>query len=414
MSSHRVASRLPTGGQSLSPEARLLLCTAGGPEADAAIHALALEIRSWPRLLELGVAEGAHPVMGERLRRIGVAIPPDVIPALEYIERAASVRQRYLERRMVDALRILSSARIGVVLLKGAALTQTTYASFLERPMSDIDLLVRPDESARAQALLMNAGWEQHYDAEFDEYYETMHHLPPLIDSRAPSLTVGLEIHTAIVQRDRDPFAFSSERIWETARPATGLPPGTMIPSVVHRLFHCCLHFAWSHSLRKGAWRTFRDVSAMLRTEHIDWSDFVTVARESRAVKACYWTLRLARALALAPVPDGVLEELRPPRTTAVLAMLERHFSNSISDAERVCPSERLQAAVWTGVFHPGRDHHGNELPWKGQHRPWRAMRGDAAPGTATPQRSQARSPSAWIRYLNSILGRASRTAAAS
>jgi hypothetical protein len=306
---------------------------------------------------------------------------------------------------MIDALRLVSAAGIPVMLLKGAALVQTTYKSFLERPMSDVDLLVRPDRARDAQALLLGAGWAQHYDREFDEFYETMHHLPPLIDSRAPALTIGLEIHTAIIQRDRDPFDFSSESIWEAAQPAAGLPDGTLVPSAVHRLFHCCLHFAWSHHLRKGAWRTFRDVSAMLREESIDWDEFVSIARDSRGAAACYWTLRLARALTNAPVSDDVLDSLRPRQPEPILYLLERHFSNAVTDAERVCPSERLQTAIWTAVFRPGPDHHGNELPWKGEDRPWRSMRG---PGAVEPRGAQPRpatSAAAWLRYLASIAG---------
>jgi hypothetical protein len=408
-SRRRRISALPAGGHSLSPEARLLLCTAGGPETDAAIDALVPTIADWSRLLELSVVEGAHPVLGKRLRQGSSSrIPDDVVPALEYIERAASLRQRYLQGRMIDALRVLSDASIPVVLLKGAALVQTTYRSVLDRPMSDVDLLVRPEQAEAAQALLCGAGWMQHYDREFDGFYATMHHLPPLIDSRAPSLTVGLEIHTAIIQRDRDPFDFSAERIWAAATAAPGLPAGTLVPSVVHRLFHCCLHFAWSHHLRKGAWRTFRDVSAMLRSELIDWTGFVAIARESRGAAACYWTLRLAASLANAPVPVDVLRALRPRQPEALLFILERHFSHAVTDAERVCPSERLQYAVWAATFRPGADRDGNERPWEGEERPWRRMRGpEAAVPRATGPRL-ATSPSAWLRYLGSIMGFAS------
>jgi hypothetical protein len=406
-SKRRATALLPSGGHSLSPEARLVLCTAGGPETDAAIDLLVPRITNWPRLLELSVIEGAQPVLGRRLRESSAQIPDDVAPALEYIERAASFRQRYLESRMIDALRLMSAASIPVVLLKGAALVNTTYASFQDRPMSDVDLLVRPEQAERANALLCEAGWARHYDRGFDGFYETMHHLPPLIDARAPSLTVGLEVHTAIIQRDRDPFAFSSEQMWDAARVADGLPSGTLVPSVVHRLFHCCLHFAWSHKLSKGAWRTFRDVSAMIRAESIDWSDFVATAQAARGVASCYWTLRLARALANAPIPDDVLGRLRPDHSDLVLHALERHFSHTVTEAEQVCPSARLQAAIWTAAFRPEPDRDGNELPWRGAERPWRLMRGPGggAGEARIAQPRPAMSPAAWLRYAGSIIG---------
>ena len=382
------------------------MCTAGGPETDEAIRQLLPHITSWPRLLELSISEGTHPVFGSRLRAAAPgAMPGDVGTTLEYIERAATFRQRYLQARMLDALRLLSKEGIPVVLLKGAALVQTTYESFVERPMSDIDLLVRPDEADRAQAVLRGAGWTQHYDQQFDAFYETMHHLPPLIDARAPTLTVGLEIHTAIVPRDRDPFAFGPPRIWQAALPADGLPAGTFVPSTVHRLFHCCLHFAWSHKLGRGAWRTFRDVSAMLRTETIDWSDFIATARSSGGGTSCYWTLYLARSLVNAPVPDAVLRDLLPRRPAPVLSFLARHFSHAVTGAERICPSERLQDAIWAAAFRPERGPDGTEPVWRGEDRPWRALRAGKASDTALTEQRLANSPAAWLRYLRSVAG---------
>ena len=405
-------SPLPAGGHALSPEARLILCSAGGPETDEAIACLLPRVTDWRRLIALSVSEGAQPALGKRLRAVSARIPDDARPAFEYVERAASFRQKYLHGRMIDALRVLSDAAIPVVLLKGAALVQTTYESVLDRPMSDVDLLVHPNRAEAAQALLCRAGWEQRYDPRFNDFYGTMHHLPPLVDVRARALTVGLELHTSIVQRDRDPFTFAVERIWDAATPARGLPDGTLVPSLHHRLFHCCVHFAWSHKLGKGAWRSCRDVSAMVREEALDWDRFIALARETRATVPCYWTLRLASSLAHAAVPASVLRALQPRRLEPFLDVLERHFSHTITAAERACPSDRLIAAIWALAFKPERDADGREPVWKGEEREWRRMRGpDEATRTGDP--SRARSARAWLRYLRSITGRQTPPASA-
>ncbi len=395
-------SSLPAGGRALSPEARLVLCSAGGPETDDAIATLLPRVTDWPRLIALSVNEGAQPALGKRLRAMAARIPQEVRPAFEYVERAASFRQQYLHARMLDALRVLSGAEIPVVLLKGAALVQTTYESVLDRPMSDVDLLVRPDQADAAQSLLRRAGWEQRYDPKFNDFYGTMHHLPPLVDSRARTLTVGLELHTSIVQRDRDPFAFETDRIWERALPADGLPAGTLVPSLHHRLFHCCVHFAWSHKLGKGAWRSCRDVSAMVRNESVDWDRFIALARETRATVPCYWTLSLASSLASAPIPASVLSALRPRRLGPFHDMLQRHFTNTITAAERACPSDRLMSAIWTLAFRPERDAEGREPAWKGEDRAWQLMRGENDPAKSDAPR-RARSAGAWLRYLGAV-----------
>jgi hypothetical protein len=384
---------------------RLVLCSAGGPETDDAIAALSARVTDWPRLIALSVSEGAQPALGKRLRAVSAPIPDDARRAFEHLERAASFRQHYLHSRMIDALRLLSDAAIPVVLLKGAALVQTTYESVLDRPMSDVDLLVHADQADVAQSILRGGGWEPRYDPKFNDFYGTMHHLPPLVDARARTLTVGLELHTSIVQCDRDPFTFEIDRIWDAASPAPGLPTGTLVPSLQHRLLHCCVHFAWSHKLSKGAWRSCRDVSAMLREQSIDWDEFIALVRDARAAVPCYWALRLASSLAGAPVPASVLRALRPRRLGPFLDMLERHFIHTITATERACPSDRLISAIWTLAFKPERDVHGNEPTWRGEERAWQLLHGPekAVKQTGSPRR--AASPAAWLRYLGSVTG---------
>jgi hypothetical protein len=290
-----------------------------------------------------------------------------------------------------------------VILLKGAALAHATYRSFVDRPMSDIDLLVTPERAPEAQAMLSGAGWTTRYDREFDEWYSSMHHLPPLVDARAPSLAIGLEVHTELIPANRNPFAFFASEIRKSAIPAEGLAHGTFVPTAVQRLLHCCLHFAWSNRLNRGAWRTFSDVNAILREDRFPWGDFIDTARNSRGMASCYWTLRLARTLTHAPVPDHVLEQLDPGLPRWVLPLCERHFGHGVIDSERVCPSVRLQEAVWATALEPRSANLRPRRAWDGEERPWHLMRQHAGLRGAGHPGRRVTSPGAWLRYLGSI-----------
>ena len=57
------------------------------------------------------------------------------------------------------ARHVCRAAKTEVVLLKGAALALTVYGSFVERPMSDVDLLVARGDAPRARDALLAAGW---------------------------------------------------------------------------------------------------------------------------------------------------------------------------------------------------------------------------------------------------------------
>jgi len=147
------------------------------------------------------------------------------------------------------------------------------------------------------------------------------------------------------------------------------------------------------HEMHLGAWRAFRDLATITgRTVEgtIDRTAFVDLARESRAVTCCYWTLRLVRNLAGAHVPDDVLEALRPAIPGFVLNGLERHYAIALLPTESPCPSVRLSRLLWELGIAPGWSEHGTARPWKS---PWM----DALHAGSTSH--------AWSRFLRKVRG---------
>src|SRR5207245_1491273 len=82
-------------------------------------------------------------------------------------------------------------------------------------------------------------------------------------------------------------------------------------PDPMRQLLHGSIHFAWTHELRWGGWRAFRDVGILTSGAHFPWEPFVTLARDSHATTACYWALRLDRQLVTARAPNAVEREPR-------------------------------------------------------------------------------------------------------
>ena len=361
-------------GASRMAEARLVFATAGGAASEEIVRTLVPRVADWSRLLRLSLAEGAYPVFATRLLQANETLPADVAGILRGMERRAGLRQLHLQRRLLDALSVLESAGIPVMLLKGAAIAHATHRSFSTRPMADVDLLIAPGRAAQAFECLTNAGWVRSYPDAFDGWYETMHHLPPLVDARARALDVGLEIHTDLIHGARNPFAFSANDLWRDAIPAEGLSSKVYVPGIEHRLLHCCIHFAWLHRMRIGAWKSFADVRSIADEGRIDWEAFVRLVRRSRASACCYWTLQLAQDLACASVPHHVIDTLRPARAAVVLRALERHFIHGLAENEW-CPSPRLEGILWRMGVRPDPDEHGVAPRWTEDERDWRVVR---------------------------------------
>jgi hypothetical protein len=343
-------------------EEELLLLTAGGVANDDAIRAAAHGAIDWSRLLGLAQLERAVPVIFPRLRTLaGDAIPGSVLDQMRRLALVSDFAMLHLETRLRESLSVLHGAGIRVMLLKGAALAHTTYAGVRQRPMSDLDLLVDASNARLARRVMLRAGWRDIVGGIPDTVYDRHHHLPPLVDARAPDLQ--LEIHTALFQ-ERQPFAFDARDLWAHARPLGAAFPEAYAPSPIHSLLHASLHFLWSHQGRFGVWRTIRDLDALTRNGAVDWDAFVATAKASRGTTSCYWTFRIAEITAGVAVPATVLAALRPPRSAYVLQAIERHFLRNLFPMAVACPSVTLDHALWEFAVMPGWSGHGEVRPW--------------------------------------------------
>ena len=352
----------------LSHEAQLLLLTAGAPANDAEVSRLLSGELNWPELFGLAQSENATLIVWRSLQRVGIGhLPPEVETVWRRLAMVSEFQSLRLERFLHQAVAALATHAIDVMLLKGSALAYTAYPSFRDRPMGDVDLLVWPDRAEEAWSLLQEEGWRW-WSKQFPAaWYRNHHHLPPLFDVATGS--VGMEIHRAPLSPGH-PFRLAPETLWLRAQRISVDGRAAWVPDPLHRLLHLCIHFAWSHEMHLGAWRTFRDVATVTGPGGegegaIDWPTFVDLARQSRAVTCCYWTLRLAHNLAGAHVPDDVLQALRPRVPEFVLNSLERHYVLELFPAGSSCPSVNLGRRLWELGIAPGWSEHGAARPWK-------------------------------------------------
>jgi hypothetical protein len=391
----------------LSPEARLLLLSAGGAENDAQVRALLAGPLDWETLGALAARERAEPVLWERLcAASGGPLPPEALP-LERLARVSEFRMLHLEQRLRESLEALGRERLEVLLLKGAALALTVYGSFVRRPMSDLDLLLRSGgggggaggDASRARAVLLDAGWSTTELEARQEFFEGHQHLPALEDSRGTG--VRIELHTALFFEGH-PFRLSPADMWSRASPIIAFGRRAYVPSVHDQLLHLCLHFAWSHMMATGAWRTFRDMQMLMGTGRVSWDEFVALARTSRGASCCYWTFRLARTLSGVPVPNEVMAALRPPLPAFALERLERHFAANLLPTESVCPSVAMAYTMWQAGVRPRWSGHGRVRPWDRTDDLLFDER--ARMSGARRLMSHVRNASGWARYAKAVL----------
>lgn len=348
----------------VTPEARLLLaCAAPEPVGEGAFAEITgRHDFDWPLFAWLVEREHAVPVVWKQLRTRGPgAVPHAVAARFQQLTMVSEFRMLRLRQRLDDAIAVLSRERIGIVLLKGAALGETVYSSFAERPMVDVDMLVERADAERARELLLGAGWHWARNEQLDAFYRHHHHLPPLDDTQGTQTSI--ELHTDLFLAGH-PFRFSAESIRRDAVRSGTPDRHVSVPSTQHQLLHACLHFAWSHMMSSAGWRTFRDLSTIARSTAVDWAAFVRLAVEARGASCCYWTLRLARRAGCEVAPQEVLRTLRPALPGYVLDRLETHFMAQLFAVQAPCPSVRVVETMWELAIRPGASGHGSVRPW--------------------------------------------------
>ncbi|HEX4931974.1 MAG TPA: nucleotidyltransferase family protein [Gemmatimonadaceae bacterium] len=385
-----------------SPEARLVFRNADPSCSNAEYGELARAVTDWPRAFGIAEREMATASVWRALRQAEAPVPADAGEAFARGTMIRELRSQHLAHRLAATTRVLAERRIPSLLLKGASVGAMIDPSFRARPMSDVDLLVHREDTARASEAIIAAGWPMTTDPLLLELLKDHHHLPHFVDPQLPG--VRLELHVQLWPT-RHPFAFDESDLWREARPAPTPFAGSMIPSPEHLLVHTSAHFAWQHAMRFGAWRTVRSVAAATGAPGFSWESFVRVARASRAATACYWTLRLANAMSGLPVPPRVLASLAPPGHADWLDALERHFIADLVPGEGVAsPSIRLSSWLWRAAIRPGWSGHGGVSPWDFENE-WGRKAGTAVVETTGERlRRHLASVGDWSRFVTGTL----------
>jgi hypothetical protein len=303
-----------------------------------------------------------------------------------------------LAERLRATLATFADSQIEIVLLKGAALGLTVYPDFADRPMGDLDVLVRAEDLDRAREAARRAGWADAKEMYPSTRYERHFHAPPLLD--ASGTGVRLELHTELFLPGHR-FGLSREDLLATATPLAGTPGRVLVASHLTNLLHTCLHFAWSHMMRFGVWRMISDVTRLTSQPGVDWDAIVRYAREHRAASCCYWCLLLANTYGGADVPEEVLRKLAPYGNDRVLRLLARHFAVQVLPSHTICPSEQLSSTLWRAAIRPGRSGHGKTRPW---HLTEEVAEHPGTPALPVKLARHAFNLGAWQRYLRHTL----------
>jgi hypothetical protein len=203
-------------------------------------------------------------------------------------------------------------AQISCVALKGAALRPLELYKAGERPMGDVDLLVRDEDFASIETALRRLDYVRAYAARRHTVYEPRPKLAPRGFGEHVENPLNIEVHTAVAE----PLPVRTVDITNCLQPTLARPGLSAYPTLAALMLHLLLHAAGNmraHALRQIQ---LHDIALLAsRLGNADWRALLAGANDKR-----WWVfppLALAERYYADSIPAQVLHEARAecPRT---------------------------------------------------------------------------------------------------
>lgn len=357
----------------LTHEDRLLLLSARVLLDDCTRHELEAVLRrplDWESVVERAVRHGTAPLLHAHLAGIEEAacVPPRARARLADLSRLTWARNTVLVERCAEIVGALERAGVPSIGLKGVVLAPTVYPDLALRPMTDVDLLIRPDDRAAATAALRDAGYRTAGDdveavQSFDGF-RLFARDSTLLDLHW-ALTYSSVRTAGIVRVDHD-------GLWRRARRPgpNGVPCWTLSPE--DTLLHLAFHLTIGSDFARLIW--FSDIDALVRKVTLDWDRVCEEAGRWRVRAILGYVLGVLRDAFATPVPAGAWARLRPGRVrrAAVGACIglaappglredagasrvylaEALLMDRVRDVARVLWRSLVPAAAWTRLHY--------------------------------------------------------------
>ena len=325
----------------------LLYCLRVVPDEMAGGRLEALSGSDWDAFIEAASQYGVAPLIYHRLRTSHpeVHVPADVMGRLQQAYLANGARNMGIYHRLGKVLALLRRDNIPVIVLKGAHLAELVYGNRALRSMGDVDLLVHTQDLMRVEAILFGISYTP---TDFKRTIEKDNrHFGYMLSKRE----LYLEVHWTLLPSEY-PFDIDINGQWARSRPAViaGSEVAVLCPEDL--LLYLCLHASCLHRFETGltGLRQLCDICQTLQHYQggINFGVVQSRSRQWGMGKCVYLTLRLAKELLGAILPDGLLEALKPNDFEEHFIALAREqvFSTSMEEKQILSLSHSV-ARFW-------------------------------------------------------------------
>jgi hypothetical protein len=210
---------------------------------------------------------------------------------------------------------LLSINKIPLVALKNSGITRGMYPYYGACPMGDIDVMVRKSDFRKTHEILLKNGYIMKFRSPLEEenidkaeqgggaeYAVTL--------PNGDNLWFELQWRPVAgrwIRPDQEP---SADELMDRSIEINGSFVRLLAPE--DNLLQVCLHTAKHTYVRSPGFRLHSDVDRIVRSSKIDWILFIKRTQELKVKTATFFSLALACDLLKTPVPEDVLNKLKP------------------------------------------------------------------------------------------------------
>jgi hypothetical protein len=220
----------------------------------------------------------------------------------------AWMKNARIERWAKAVFHLFRENGLELLVLKGLALAPLAYSHLGERPMNDLDILVRPRDVSRAWHLLEDQGWRSIYGpGRRTGDVLAIKHSAAFLGPEGEEL--DLHGHALILC----PSDALDEELWRAAASARPDPDPGALPTLcpTDHLLVTCLHGLASELFnRVPCIHWVADALGILRSSRIDFERMLHLAELGRLTLLLEQSLAYLRGRLDAPIPDWVLVRL--------------------------------------------------------------------------------------------------------
>lgn len=266
----------------------------------------------WKQLVALAHAERVSPLVYLTLKDSDLC-PPEALNALRGAYYSTVQANLRLTHAVEQIAAVFQSRGVGLIVLKGMAVSESLYHNLGLRPVTDIDLLVRPAEVVAAVDALRGLGWEQSMGEAFTDASRDYRHEIQLLH---PALKSPLELHWGLFQPWFYKRVILPADLWGTARALRERGPGALELGPEASLVYAAAHWMLQHSGAGGLLWLY-DLALMAQNPALDWERVLAYTRDWHLVLSVRPAMTAITRLFEAAVPTPVtaaLAKMRPSR----------------------------------------------------------------------------------------------------